>query len=230
MNTFKASVPYKLARKLLFSFIFRIYQNRKQKDFKYYFAKWVKDDGEDNLLVNYPLNKKSLVVDVGGYKGYFSDKIISLYDPKLIILEPVKEFYTILKAKHKNNPKVKIYNYGLSDRSSFQNIYISDDGTSLIKKSDKVEKIKIEDVVGFVKKYKFIDLMSINIEGAEYQLLSRLIKTNLLKKIKFTQVQFHDFVPNSKRLRKDIIKEILKSHKVRYSYPFVWESFGIREK
>jgi FkbM family methyltransferase len=228
MNTFKASAPYKITKKLLFSLIFQIYQNRKQKDFKYYFSKWVKEDGEDNLLINYPLNKNSLIVDVGGYKGHFSDKIISLYDPKIIIFEPVREFNKILKNRYKNNSKVSIRNYGLSDKSSFQDIFISGDGTSLIKKSDKISKIKTQDVADFVKKHKFIDLMSINIEGAEYQLLNRLIETNLLKNIKFLQVQFHDFVPNSKALRKDTLKNILKTHKVRYSYPFVWESFEIR--
>ena len=68
--------------------------------------------------------------------------------------------------------------------------------------------------------------MSINIEGAEYDVLSNLIKTGNIEKIKFLQVQFHDFMPNSKVLREVILRQLKKTHKLRFSYPFVWESFS----
>ena len=195
----------------------------------YYFSKWIADKGDSNLLFDYSINDKSLVVDIGGYKGFFSDKIISLYNPTIFIVEPVKEYFLILKNKYKNNKKVGVFNYGLSDKNGTQNIYLSDDGTSLIKKTGQSEKIKLVDAAIFLRKFKSIDLLSVNIEGAEYQVLERLIKTDLIKRVQFLQVQFHEFAPHAKNLRKRIIKKILKTHRVRFSYPFVWESFELKK-
>ena len=36
---------------------------------------WFKDDGDNTLRINYNLDETSLVVDLGGYEGTFSQKI-----------------------------------------------------------------------------------------------------------------------------------------------------------
>lgn len=195
-----------------------------------YFSKWVIDKGGEFLFFNYPLNPKSIVVDIGGYKGFFSDEIISLYDPTMYILEPVQEYFLILKNKYSKNKKVKIFNFGLSDKNTTRDIYLSGDGTSLVKEGNKSEKIKLVDTATFFKKIGFVDLVSINIEGSEYEVLNKLVSTTLIKNIKYLQVQFHKFIPNSTMVRNRIVKLILKTHKVRYSYPFVWESFELKNK
>jgi len=197
---------------------------------EYYYSKWIVDRGDENLYTKYPLSTKSLVLDVGGYVGNFSDKINTLYNPKLIILEPVKKYFNVLKRKYSNCENIILYNYGLSNKNSLQKIYISADGTSLIKKSDISEKIKLMNAASFFKKYRHIDLLSINIEGAEYDVLNRIIETGNIKKIKYLQIQFHSFVPNAINKRKDIVKNISKTHDIHFSYPFVWEAFVHKKK
>lgn len=229
MVNLKDTKIYKLFKLYFFTLEYFLLKIIGGKTKGYYFSKWVLDRGEEKMLVDYPLNSQSLVIDVGGYTGNFSDKIISIYNPNLFIFEPVKKYFDILTGKYSKNPKVKIYKYGLSDRNTQQNIYLSDDGTSLIKHTDKIEKVKLKDISDLIKKFKSIDLISINIEGAEYNVLERLTSTKLINRIKYLQVQFHDFVPNSNSLRKKIVKKILKTHKVRYSYPFVWESFELKK-
>lgn len=228
MVNLKSSKIYMLLKKVFFTVTHFILKTTGLKNWKYYYSKWVSDSGDEILLTKYPLNYNSVVIDVGGYTGNFSDKIIDRYNPHLIIFEPVKNFYSILRSKYKNSKKVVIYCTGLSNKNSIQNIYLSNDGTSLLKKTKKKEKIKIVDVADFVKKFNHIDLMSINIEGAEYEVLERLIETDLIQKIKFLQVQFHPFVAKADDRRKSIIKNLLKSHRVYFSYPFVWESFKLR--
>lgn len=225
MDKLKQNIVYKPIKRFLFIIFHFLLKNVCLQNRWYYYSKWVIDNGDERLLTKYPLNSKSVVIDVGGYTGYFSNKIVELYNPHLIIFEPVKKFYEILKNKYANNKNVKIYNYGLSDKNSQQKIFLSKDGTSLIKKSSRSEKIKLVDVTEHITKIKNIDLMSLNIEGEEYKLLNRLIETRILKNIRFLQVQFHDFVPGAKYKRTNILKSILKTHNIRYSYPFVWESF-----
>jgi len=71
-----------------------------------------------------------------------------------------------------------------------------------------------------------IDLMSINIEGAEYDVLNALIDSKLIQQVKNLQVQFHFFDDQFYVNKRDeVLKKILMTHKVKLSFPFVWEGF-----
>lgn len=166
---------------------------------------------------------------MGGYRGIFIDRIHKLANPRIVIFEPTKKYYKYLKNKYKNDKKITIKNYGLYDLDCSKKLYLSGDGSSLFKKASSYEIINLRDINSVLKSYKKIDLMSINIEGSEYALVKRLINTGLIKKIKYLQIQFHDFVPKSDFKRKRIITQLKKTHKIRYSYPFVWEGFERRQ-
>ena len=228
MEEIKRHKTYKMIKRAFFSVVFLIYKIFGIKNRNYYISKWFSEDGDNKLLTNYPLTSKSTVVDVGGYLGVFSDNIVDKYNPNIYIYEPVKSFFKILKNKYLGNKKVTIFNYGLSNRNTIKKIYLLADGSSLVKKGEKSLKIKLVDVKNIFKNLKKVDLMSINIEGSEYDVLERLVNTSLIKKIKFLQVQFHSFVPDATIRRQKIIKGILKTHKRHFTYPFVWESFELR--
>jgi hypothetical protein len=68
--------------------------------------------------------------------------------------------------------------------------------------------------------------MKINIEGAEFAVLSDLISSGLISKIENIQVQFHEFFQNSWKLRDQIRLELGKTHQESWNYPFVWESWA----
>ena len=53
-----------------------------------------------------------------------------------------------------------------------------------------------------------------NIEGSEYQLMKHIIETTFIKNIDHIQIQFHNYVDGSKKLRNQIRKELKKTHKV----------------
>ena len=72
-----------------------------------------------------------------------------------------------------------------------------------------------------------IDLMYMNIEGSEYKLLPHIIKSGKIKNIKYLQIQFHNFVDNSKELRRQIRKDLKKTHRCIFNFPFIWESWKI---
>lgn len=228
MEEIKNFKIYIIIKRVFFSVVFLIYKILGIKNQKYYIGKWFSEDGDNKHLTNYPLTTKNAVVDVGGYLGVFSDRIINKYNPNVFIYEPVKSFYKILKNKYLGNKNVYVFNYGLSNTNSTKKIYLLADGSSLVKKGERSVNIKLVDVKNIFISLKKVDLMSINIEGAEYDVLERLINTGLIKKVKFLQVQFHSFIPEAVTRRQKIIREILKTHKKRFAYPFVWESFELR--
>jgi hypothetical protein len=53
-----------------------------------------------------------------------------------------------------------------------------------------------------------VNLLKINVEGAEYDILDKLIETGYIKNVDNIQVQFHNFVPNAEDRRQKIQTEL----------------------
>jgi hypothetical protein len=65
--------------------------------------------------------------------------------------------------------------------------------------------------------------MKMNIEGGEYELLERMIKLDLARSVRCYLIEFHT-VPSDYQARYDRIRaELLKTHRLVFSYPHVWE-------
>ena len=69
--------------------------------------------------------------------------------------------------------------------------------------------------------------MKINIEGAEYELLTRLIEVGLVKNIKNIQIQFHNFSCDSRVHMEEIQRVLGQTHRLTYQYEFVWENWEL---
>lgn len=192
--------------------------------------RWFKDNGDETLRLDYELNENSLVFDVGGYKGNFTDKIFNKFKPYIYIFEPHPEFYKNLKSKYKNNPKIRVYNYGLSNKNSRISFGDLDDGSSFYKKSNKTYLCKMKEFHSVFKSFKIekISLMKINIEGGEFPLMDNIIQNNLLNRVENYQIQFHNFVEDAYSKRNNIIKSLKNTHNLKWCYEFVWESWKIK--
>ncbi len=186
-------------------------------------ANWYKDDGDNTLTVNYPLTENSLVFDVGGYQGDWSARIAQKYNPFILIFEPVKSFYEATKARFENSPKVGVFNFGLGARNEEVKISLEGYGSHVCSSSDDSETVLMCDVAQII--IYPVDLISINIEGGEYDLLSRMLKTGVVERCRNIQVQFHNTYPDCEKLRRDIREGLSKTHTEIYNYPFVWESW-----
>src|SRR3989344_1363689 len=160
--------------------------------------RWKLINGEKTLRIYYPLNYKSIVFDVGGYLGDSSNDIYEKYKCYVYIFEPVSQYYKILKKRFKKLKKIHILNYGLASRTQYINIHLAEDATSAYGKSTELERVKLVNIKDVLNKYRIkkVDLIELNIEGGEYELLEHLIKTNIIKKFKDIQVQFHNSIEN----------------------------------
>ncbi|WP_298614853.1 FkbM family methyltransferase [uncultured Thermosynechococcus sp.] len=196
--------------------------------------RWFRDKGDSTLRLDYPLNADSIVLDVGGYKGDFSALIHEKFNCRIFIFEPVPTFYCICQKRFASNPKIITLNYGLSDTSKTSQIYISEDASSFYKRTPKtlgeVEVAELRDCTAVFKDLAIenVDLMKINIEGGEYDLLQKLIDSTLIEKIRYLQIQFHNFVENSKEKRQNLRSQLAKTHVEMWNYEFVWESWRLK--
>lgn len=134
-------------------------------------------------LMKKVLKPNSNCIDIGGFKGEITDEILK-FSPKGThhIFEPIPEFYKAIAGKFKNTQSVNVVNLAVSDQkgtSTFK--YVPNfpaysglkkrdypDNTTEVKEIE-VKTDRLENVIpGSFK----IDLIKIDVEGAEYLVLS----------------------------------------------------------
>ncbi len=190
--------------------------------------KWYADGGDYELRFNYNLGEGSVVLDLGGYQGQWASDLFSRYRCHIFVFEPVSGFAKRIRTRFRNNDKIEVFRFGLGRHSRSESIHISADGSSLFGTSSNCEQIKIIDVKDWINKRGIdkIALIKINIEGGEYELLDRLIETDLIKKIENIQVQFHNISQNSRSKMERIHEELRNTHELTYQYEYVWENWA----
>lgn len=190
-------------------------------------SNWIAENGDRTLRLFYDLDKNSVVFDVGGYIGQWSSDIFSMYCCNIHIFEPVKGFAEYIEQRFHNNNKIHIHPFGLASANRETEIFVNNDSSSVYTYSGKVESIELVDFMQFVRleKINHIDLIKINIEGGEYELLEYLIKNNFVNSMDNIQVQFHEFIEDSKSRMLKIQKSLSDTHRLTYQYPFVWENW-----
>lgn len=197
------------------------------------FQRWFADHGDKTHRLNYNLNEKSVVFDVGGYHGDFANDIYEKFNCSIYIFEPVQGFYEIINKRFKNNDKIKVFNYGLSDKNTSAEIDLANDRssthTTLFSKTETIELRKIDEVMS-ENNIGFVDLIKINIEGGEFPLLKYCIINKLCSKFKNIQVQFHTFINFAAQKRKALQQKLSETHSLTYNYNFVWENWMLKDE
>jgi FkbM family methyltransferase len=190
-------------------------------------TRWFADKGDQTLRLNYPLNEDSVVFDLGGFAGDWTDSIWNKYKCKIHTFEPIPELSKKIELKYAKNDKVNIYSFGLSNESKKLVINWSYDGSSFNTEMINPIDCEVKSINEFIEENNIteIDLMKINIEGDEFPVLKSLIQSGNISKIKNIQVQFHSFIHNSAEMRNEIQNELVKTHKQTYNYEFVWENW-----
>jgi len=190
------------------------------------------DKGGELLRSDYPLKKDSLIIDVGGYIGDFAFEMTQKFDCKIDVFEPAEQYAKKIRSRFASNNKVKVIQAGLGSTERSEIISIAGLGSSIFegdfKGETSKEKIRIMSIIDYIQAegYSKIDLLKINIEGGEFELLNALLdRPDLIKKIKYFQIQFHDFVPDALKMRAEIQRRLSETHKVMWNFPFIWESW-----
>lgn len=187
-------------------------------------TQWYLDNGDNTLRIDYPgINQKSTVVDIGARHGSWSDQIKTKYSPNIFCFEVVPSFCEELKVKGYTVFQNAVYN-----RDGKIMIGIDGDEGSVYHTNNtfEVESIQANSIFNIIGS-DVIDLIKINVEGAEYSILNDLILSNTIGKIKNIQVQFH-LIENHEEQYDNIVKELEKTHRLTWRYPFVWENWEIK--
>ncbi|KAK3086433.1 hypothetical protein FSP39_018402 [Pinctada imbricata] len=187
------------------------------------------------------LRPNSTVIELGGNIGDFTKHMIRRYKLRsYIVLEPMRRFYEKLKRElPKLNGNMRVLDIGLGYSNKIVELRDINDGTSAFMNSndprytDKpLATIRIVNTIEF---FSFlgvgctdIDLLTINCEGCEIEVLEMLIETSMIKHFKNVQFQPHTNLKHLKNVTRrycEIRERLAQTHRIFYSYPFLWESW-----
>lgn len=204
-----------------------IYKRRSihQKRNKGPLGQFYRDGGNEILFKYLVLDNNSIVIDGGCYFGDFTKEILIRFGSRVLSFEPLKKEYKQLVFRFQKNKLVNLYNQAIYD--SEKKIPITLDGlNSSIFSNIKIKKkifIKTFNITNIFKKYKKINLLKLNVEGAEYKILLRLIKKKKLHNIDSYLIQFHPINGSQldlKKIRKSFLQQGFKQI---FNYNYVWE-------
>ena len=154
-------------------------------------------------------------IDVGAYKGTYTDLILDNYKPKKILMfEPQEEIFKYLKMKYNDNKDIFLFNKALSNKdksaqfnfnkhnltSSLSNL---DPGNSYLKLKAKlfgttsegmiidIKTIQTTTLFSILEKenIEIIDFLKIDTEGHELEVLQGMREK--INKVKCILVEFH---------------------------------------
>ena len=188
---------------------------------------------EPRLTADLDIKPGDLVWDVGGFEGAWSRDIFERYGVKPIVFEPVPGYAAALRAA--GNYAADIRGFGLSDYDHEATITIAGDRSSTFEMgyqgTDKV-KIRLQDAANAIGTQQ-IKVLKLNVEGAEYATLDRLIACDRLRQIGTLLVQFHAFnsIPGGYGERYLAIKKgMLETHLLTWRTPFIWERWDLTDR
>jgi FkbM family methyltransferase len=190
--------------------------------------RWLKSNYSDPFIrLDWNLTEKSIVFDVGAYRGDWTNFIFAQSLATVHAFDPV--YGPTLLQHFKNVPKIHVHPYGLGGETRSAPIAVNGGSSSFCyyPNHPNVMKAEICSFQDFLRDWpediESIDLMKINSEGSEFELLEEIIRLGWHKRIRNFQIQFHDFMPRAVERRQAIAGELNQSHTRVYYYPWVWE-------
>jgi FkbM family methyltransferase len=193
---------------------------------------WFRDDCYNTVWINHNINENSTVVELGGYKGRWTEKIKHLYNPKLFVLEPIKEFYEDLNRRFSSD-KITVLNVGVSTENKFVEFAVKDDSTSqyIDKNGSTTALVELWSIEKLLELTGDIDLIQINIEGEEYPLLEYMIENDLIYKLKRLMIEFHFENKEGFPERRKLIQEKLaeKGYEKLWNYDWLFECWELKK-
>jgi FkbM family methyltransferase len=179
-----------------------------------------------DLLTDSELDERSVVLDLGAYDGAWSRAIVDRYQAHVYAFEPDPISFRKLEQR-REAPRIVAFDYGLSAADGTAEIGLAGPGSSIYTSEGLfgTASVRIRDVVTVLEELglESVDLLKVNIEGAEYDLFDRLVAADWLGRIRQVSVQFHEWHPHAHRRRNAIRRALRVTHDEVWNYPWVWE-------
>jgi FkbM family methyltransferase len=136
------------------------------------------------------ITRKSVVVDVGGYKGRWALQMEERYQPRLYVFEPQPWAAAVCQAVLGERANVYPYALGVEDSQAPMGAWETD-GCSLLRGDHTGEPVPIREMGAALRELGItqIDLLMMNCEGYEFLLIPHMLQERIFPRR--ILVQFH---------------------------------------
>lgn len=185
---------------------------------------WRGERGHTLLFDYMDLPEGGVVFDFGGDDGKWADTVLDQQpDCTIHLFEPHPRKAATLRDKYREDDRVKVYDYALG--SAEGKLPLPEASVSGVEATVDVVAVK-----RFFATFDIpqIDLVRLNIGGAEYDLIPALVRAGIMARIRRMQVQFHLQGESQIADRDEIRIGMEASHDCAWCYPFIWEEWRLR--
>jgi FkbM family methyltransferase len=193
---------------------------------------YFRSGGNDQLWSDLGLASSDVVFDVGGYHGEWTVEVASRYGCRSIIVEPIPQFAAALQRRFGRNDRVTIVPKALGSTNGPVTFIDSDDASSAFAavqgKKIEVQGCTVNELFDLAKG-QLVGCMKLNIEGAEFPVFEQMLAAGLQEQVRTFLIQFHRVGPDSETRRDEIRRQLSKTHRMTFDYPFVWERWDRNE-
>ncbi len=188
-------------------------------------GRWRKS-GLNDTVWKIPTFSNLPVVDIGSYRGDFLSKRVELEPKKMFYgYEPIHEFLAEAAKHFEGLQNIFLYNYGLAASDKVTQFQLSGDASGLSENRQNTVTVTLKDIANEMVFSNPTSLVICNIEGGEYELINRLIETNLIKNIEVLLLQFHNISESSRRDMVNIRGLLARTHYSEFKYDFIWDAW-----
>ena len=174
------------------------------------------------------LNKDSIVIDCGANVGDITRQFAGT-GATVHAFEPDPLAFNILKSRFLNNPKVILHNQGVWDRESELAFYTHKDqqaedvaytvGSSIMSNKmnidqEKKQMIQVINLSDFIKKTGKVNVIKLDVEGAEIGILFNILKEETYKLFDMMYVETHETKIPGQHAELAAIRQIMKDKNV----------------
>ncbi len=173
----------------------------------------------------FKLNKKSLVLDCGANVGHIS-KLLASTGATVIAFEPDPVAFKKLSRRCGNKKNITLIQKGVWDKNSTLQLYTHKEstgneadftvGSSIVAEkinvsTEKAQSVEVVDLVEFMQQQnRKIDLVKLDVEGAEIEILHRIIATETWHLFDRMYVETHETKIPSHVQELQLIKQQIK--------------------
>jgi FkbM family methyltransferase len=190
------------------------------------FERWFRENPHEERRFVFSLDPSSVVFDAGAYDGEWSKTIYNRYRPKIYFFEPSPTFFQKACASLQGTGAMA-YPIALGGSSKELILHEKLNASSSHRTVENSTPVAVKqvDVELFFRQENIqrVDLFKINIEGAEYELLERMIEADLTKRCHSILIQYHPWVDNHPQRKKFITDSLSRTHRRVFYYEYVWE-------
>jgi FkbM family methyltransferase len=191
--------------------------------------------GDPELLDAFDRAPGGVVLDVGAYDGAWAEAVLAHGPARVLAFEPDPSGLTKLRRRLGDRPEVEICAFGLGAADATVAMALEGPGSHVFATEGEggtfgVVEVEVRDAHRALveRGVDDVELLKLNIEGAEYDVLERLLDEGWLPRCRHVLVQFHEWHPRAHPRRRAIRARLRETHDEVWSYPWVWERWERR--